>query len=116
MLAKKYRLNKTKDIEKILGKGQILFSPFLNLKYLSYAAGTPAPNSHFCIIISTKISKKAVVRNRAKRQISAVLEKILPNLKKPLDAVVLTKPAITVADFSQIEAEIKQLLAKAGAL
>ena len=109
MIPKKNRLNKEKDIEYVLKKGQIKFSPILNIKYL------PAETkvSRFCIIISKKISLKAVVRNRSKRQISASLQDLIENIKKPVDVVILTKPAITITEQKDIQDTLDKTLRKA---
>ncbi|MFH1899674.1 MAG: ribonuclease P protein component [Patescibacteria group bacterium] len=71
-------------------------------------------NSRFGIVISTKISKKAVVRNKSKRQIRAVIHKNLANIEKGFDIVILTKPAVTVTDFQKIEQTLVFLLTKGG--
>ncbi len=47
--------------------------------------------SHFGFIISTKISKKAVIRNRIKRIMSEVIRKNLKNLKNGYDILFLIK-------------------------
>ena len=53
MLAKKHRLAKNKDIQNVLKRGQIYFSPFFNIKILE----NNYYNSRFCIVVSTNISK-----------------------------------------------------------
>lgn len=110
MLAKKYRLSTNKDIQHVLKRGEIYFSPFLNLKILK----NNLKNSRFCIIISTSISKKAVIRNRAKRQLRAIISKNITNINQNYDFVILTKPAITVTAFKDIEKTFEFLLKKTG--
>jgi len=68
MLAKKHRLPIQLFITK---KGKIFKSPYFLLKIF------PPKNSfsRFGVIISSKISKKAVVRNRLKRQIFDFFQK-----------------------------------------
>jgi ribonuclease P protein component len=67
------------------------------------------------ISISTKVSKRAVVRNRIKRQITSVLYKILPKLSPGWRLVFIVKP--TVAESKcvspQFLQELEQLLAQA---
>ncbi len=67
------------------------------------------------ISISTKVSKKAVVRNRLKRQIAGVLSGLLPKLASEWRLVVVVKPTAAQQeceskDFLQ---ELEQLLVKA---
>ena len=109
MLSKKHRLTKDKDIQQVLKRGKILFSPFFNLKILK----NNLQNPRFCIVISTNISKKAVTRNRAKRQLRAILYKNLDSINKNYDFVILTKPAVTVAKFQELEKALIFLFKKA---
>jgi len=112
MLAKKYRITTTKDFQNIFKKGGILFNPFLNIKFLP----TQLSNSRFGIIVSTKISKKATVRNKIKRQLRAIIYKNLANIKQNYDIIILTKPAITTQTITKIESNLIYLLKKAGLL
>ncbi|MEH2116180.1 ribonuclease P protein component [Nostoc sp.] len=67
------------------------------------------------ISISTKVSKRAVVRNRIKRQITAALHNLLPKLSPGWRLVVIVKP--TAAESKcvspQFLQELEQLLAQA---
>ena len=67
------------------------------------------------ISISTKVSKKAVVRNRLKRQISAVLFELLPKLAPQWRLVVVVKPIAAQQECGskQFLQELEQLLVKA---
>lgn len=108
MLAKKYRLAKDIDIQSVLKKGKIFTSPFFNLKILRNNLDYP----RFCIVISTKISKKAVVRNKAKRQLRGIIYKNLANISKKYDYVILTKPPITATGFQDLEKALISLFSK----
>jgi len=67
------------------------------------------------ISISTKVSKKAVVRNRLKRQITAVLYELLPKLAPQWRLVVVVKPTAAQQECGskQFLQELEQLLVKA---
>ena len=67
------------------------------------------------ISISTKVSKKAVVRNRLKRQITAVLYELLPKLATEWRLVVVVKPTSAQQECGskQFLQELEQLLVKA---
>jgi ribonuclease P protein component len=108
MLAKKYRLTKDKDIQNVLKKGKIFYHPFFNLKILK----NNLQNPRFCIVISTKISKKAVVRNKVKRQLRAIIYKNLAKISQNYDLVILTKPAVTITQFEELEKALVSLLSK----
>ncbi|NEO68532.1 ribonuclease P protein component [Moorena sp. SIO3H5] len=70
------------------------------------------------ISISTKVSKRAVVRNRIKRQIASALYKLLPKISPGWRLVVIVKP--TTAQWEcisqQFLQELEQLLVKAEVL
>lgn len=109
MLARKYRLSKDRDIQLVFKKGQIYFSPFFNLKILA----NNLENSRFCIIISTNISKKAVVRNKAKRQLRTIIQKNMANISKNCDIIILTKPPVTIASYQELDKAYQTLIKKA---
>ena len=67
------------------------------------------------VSISTKVSKKAVVRNRLKRQITAILYELLPKLAPEWRLVVVVKPTAVQQECGskQFLQELEQLLVKA---
>jgi ribonuclease P protein component len=67
------------------------------------------------VSISTKVSKKAVIRNRLKRQITAALYQILPELSDGWRLVVIVKPKTAESECvsQQFLQELEQLLVKA---
>jgi ribonuclease P protein component len=95
-LPQKLRLSKKKEIERVLGSGKKAVHPFFRLFFY--------PNKHlyprFAFIISKKISKKAVDRNRLRRRIVGWLER--QELRgMSIDCVIL--PATTAATISKKE-------------
>ena len=69
-------------------------------------------NSKFGFIISTKISKKAVVRNKIKRMISEAIRQHLNTIKNGLDVVFLLKPQVTKCTDEQIQNEVNETIIK----
>nr|WP_211173008.1 ribonuclease P protein component [Brasilonema bromeliae] len=66
------------------------------------------------ISISTKVSKRAVVRNRLKRQIAAALYQLLPKMSPGWRIVVVVKPAADIKCVTQqFLQELEQLLEQA---
>jgi ribonuclease P protein component len=65
------------------------------------------------ISVSQKVSKRAVVRNRIKRQIRAAFHHFLPQLSLGWQIVVVVKPNATECGYEQILQELKQLLINA---
>lgn len=71
-------------------------------------ASQPVP-SQFGITVSQKVSKRAVVRNRLKRQISAALHQLLPLVKGNYWVVIVVRPAAVECACGQFLQELKQL-------
>jgi len=109
MLGRKYSLAKDNDIQLVFKKGQIYFSPFFNIKILK----KDQPNSRFCIVVSTNISKKAVVRNKLKRQLKAIIYEKIPQFQGNYDCVILTKVSAVVTDFTELDKTLTFLFKKA---
>lgn len=59
---------------------------------------------------------KAVQRNRAKRQIRACLNEIMPALAGGWDMIVLARQPIAEANFREIHFALKNVLQRAGLL
>ncbi len=74
--------------------------------------------SRFGFIVSKKISKKAVVRNKVKRRLRESVRLKLKNgsIKNGFDAIILTRPPIVDKSFVEIDEVVSKLLGKAGAL
>ena len=70
------------------------------------------------ISISTKVSKRATVRNRIKRQIRSAFRWLLPELLPGWRLVVIVQPLAVQeqCDYNQFLQELKQLLAEAEVL
>jgi len=62
------------------------------------------------IVVSTKISKKAVIRNRFKRFFRQSFNLYLSRLNPNYDLLILTKPAIVNKTFSQIKTALQTAL------
>ncbi len=62
------------------------------------------------ISISKKVSKKAVVRNRIKRQIRAAIRQLLPLISPGLLVVIIVRPTASECDYVEILRELEQLL------
>ena len=94
------RLHKTKDIENVHNYGRVFFTRQFSIKYLRNSL----KKIRLAIICSTKVSKRAVVRNRARR---VVREYLRQNLKSSNDGydiiIVITKGSLD--DFGGVSAQ-----------
>ncbi|MFA6322179.1 MAG: ribonuclease P protein component [Candidatus Buchananbacteria bacterium] len=112
MLPAANRLNKEKDIKRVLRLGRSLFSPYFRLKYLQ----NNLKKTRVTVVVSTKFSKKAVERNRVKRQIREIFRLNLAKISLGCDFVLSVAPAALGTEYQKLEKEILFLLNKAKLL
>jgi len=111
MLPKKHRLPLRTELNRVKKEGTLIQGRLFSLLISQAVENQP---SRFGFIISTKIHKKAVKRNRAKRLLSEAILDLISKVKPGFDAVVLAKKKIIEADFKEIRKEVKELFVKAG--
>jgi ribonuclease P protein component len=112
MLSLKNRLKKKKDFDEVFKKGKGVEGIFLFLK----AKNNDLDKSRFGFVVSQKVSKKAVVRNKIKRRLRGIIISKKNFIKSGLDIVILTKKGIEQKNFLEIEKELMELLRKIKAL
>jgi len=109
MFPKSQRLRNSEEINKTIKKGVNLKTPFFNVKYLK-------SNNSFriTVVVSKKISKIAVQRNRLKRIVrSAARKKILENnLHLKWDFVFFPFEATLCKKSIELEGSILKILNK----
>lgn len=111
-LAHRYRLPK-KDIEMILADGRTFRGTLLFFKCKHNDRGL----SRFAVVVSKKVSLKAVDRNLVKRRIQAA---IIATQKQHeiffknhgIDCVAIALPAIVGKAYKEIKTEIDQIIDK----
>lgn len=98
MLKKINRISHNKDFDRVFKIGQSFYEKALGFK----AAENSLNITRFGILINAKVSKKAVVRNRIKRQIREIIQAELPEIKDGYDLVVIVFPQILDKNFKEI--------------
>lgn len=106
MLPKINRLQSTKDIERVFKEGKGLRGGFMSLKFLKNGLGA----SRFAFIVSKKVSKKAVQRNKTKRILRDIIQKRIPRMKVGLDLVIIAQKGAEIKGFQEAEREMDALL------
>jgi len=112
MLKKEFRIRKQKDFENVFGKGFYSSDRFLTLK----ATENKMPFSRFGFVVSKKISKKAVERNRAKRLMSESVRLTDEKIKPGFDVVFISKSGIVNKDLEEVKGAVEKLLKRSGLL
>lgn len=110
MLPKANRLKKKKDIKRVLKEGETFKEDFLILKMIKNGL----KNSRFAFIISQKISKKAVLRNKIKRRLRELVRLKIKKIKGGWDLIFLGTPGLEEKDFWELEEVINKLFKKAN--
>ncbi len=72
--------------------------------------------ARFGFIVSKKISNKAVIRNKVKRRLRAIVYKKIPLIKKGIDVVIITQPGIEKKSFQELEENVAKIFSKAKCL
>ena len=142
-LPKQNRLKSSRDFSKVHRKGQRAATQHLAVRALkranevvsyrqvklrSYsgnehqsteqsADGQPsALSSRFGISISRKVSKRAVVRNRVKRQLKAAIRHYLPRIEPGWQVVIVVRTTAVECEFDDFLRELEYLLKKVSVL
>ncbi len=94
------RLLKNRDFTKIIKNGNKYHTQSLSFYYTKNQN-----NFRIGVTISKKVSKLAVIRNKIKRQIIAILDNHYDKNEK-LDIVIIVKPNSTKNSFEEFQSEI----------
>lgn len=113
MLTKQHRLKKNKDFELVFKRGKTFDGKFLFLKIIKR---NNLKVSRFGLVVGTKISKKATIRNKIKRRLRDVIRKRLEDIKSGFDVIIGAKTLVVDKSYQEIKEELEGLLEKAGVL
>lgn len=108
MLPQPHRLPLRTELRQVKKEGRLFQSKLFGL----LLSPSTKNQTRFAFIISTKVHKKAVKRNRAKRLLTSVLKELLPQIKPGFNGVFLAKKTLIEADFKEIKKEMVLLLEK----
>ncbi|VAW27753.1 Ribonuclease P protein component [hydrothermal vent metagenome] len=111
MLAKKFRFHRQNDVRRVYRNGSSARSSHLSLKYLKQHS--PSDN-RVAVVVSKKVDKKAVIRNRIRRRVYEIIRNTWTDTKQGHDLVfTVHDKSIATIEHPELEAEIKKLLKKA---
>lgn len=124
MLPRENSLKHDRDFETLFAEGKFVSGSLVNAQIWEIDP-EKYPRRKYSLedlkigfVVSKKLSKSAVTRNRIKRQIREVVRLILKKtkLKTGYFLLILAKKEILEADYSEIEKSIEQLLRRIGIL
>jgi len=108
MLPKKYKLSKKQEIENLAKTGRRLTSVFFNVKYLP----NNKDNERWLLVVSGKVHKKAVKRNKIRRRVREIIRKDFLGKMGQKDIMVVVKDKAIDSDFTGLRDDFIKLLDK----
>lgn len=126
MIPKNQRISR-ENFEIIMKKGGLTNSGLFSLRFLKNLPAQdrtdlegPENTTHFSVVVSKKVAKNAVLRNKIRRRGYSIFGKIQKELKNlPADLrrahfiILFAKKGAEKATFSETEAQILEILKKA---
>lgn len=112
MLSSTHRFHGHGSLRYVYKNGQAVRSHFMTIKT---TANPRRSHSRFAIVISKKVLKSAVGRNRIRRRLYEVMRAELPHIKKPHDVVLMVFSSELIAMTSdELVSTVHQLFDQAG--
>jgi len=109
MLEKLFRISKNWEFQNIYRKGRGASSQFFSINFI--------PNkydfSRFGIVVSKKVAKKAVTRNKLKRQVRELVFELSKKVSGHYDVIISTKVAGLDLDYQKLKKELEEIFIKA---
>lgn len=112
MLSADFRLRKKTDIDRVWKKGRSFATPIFSLKIAKNGLAV----SRFAVVIGTKVDKRAVVRNLAKRRLREAIRLLAPQLVAGEDVIVMGRGKIATSSYEDISRTMRFALEKSGLL
>lgn len=111
MLSVVHRFHGHGSLRYVYKNGQAIRSHLITIKYVK---NPRRPHSRFAVVVSKKVHKSAVGRNRIRRRIYEIVRQELPRLSSPHDIVmmVFSSEVITLPHDELVET-IQQLFQQA---
>lgn len=112
MLAFKYRFHGHGSLRFVYAHGQAVRSRLMTVKYSRH----PKRRSpRVAVVVSKKVYKGAVGRNRIRRRLYEIIRQELPKINTNQDiAVIVFSSEILITPHQELSASVKQLFASAG--
>ena len=102
MIKKENRLTKDKEFDNVWQNGQASFDKTLGVKMVK----NDLKISRLGILVGTKVSKKAVLRNKIKRRLRKIVRAQFEEIKPGFDIVIIALPACQKKELAELEISI----------
>ncbi len=112
MLARKFRLTKPKDLEKVFKQGELIRGKTLSLKILK----NKLPHTRVGFIVPLKRVSGVVERNKIKRQLREITRSNFNKIQLGLDIIVIAQSNIEGKKHQEVLKELIGLFQRAKIL
>ncbi len=109
MLAKTYRIKEAKDYNIIYKYGKKTLGRYI----IVYILANQLEYNRFGIVTSKKIGK-AVIRNKAKRRLRAIVSTNMDKIKTSYDIVIVARYKIAGIDYKILNKDFIKVMGKSG--
>ncbi|MCH7730362.1 ribonuclease P protein component [Patescibacteria group bacterium] len=111
MLAKHNRITDQKDFIRVKDKGKVVQSTSFGLSYINRGDKN---SSRFAFVVSGKVSKQAVIRNKVQRAMRESVRQSLSYIKPGYDIIFLAKEISARRYTSEMMHEVVKVLREEG--
>jgi len=114
MLSAKFRLRQDKDFTRVFRGGRRVNAGLILVTFTPNRVTVP----RYAVVVGTKVSKRAVVRNRLKRRIRDQLRLLIKvrDVRGGFDAIVSTRPGADKLSAAILKAQVEAALIRAHLL
>ena len=113
MLSKKYRFHSRGGVRYTYQNGKTIRGSKISLVF----ANNSRNKQRYAVVVSKKVLKSAVGRNRIRRRVYEAIRMELPKIEKPVDCIfIIYSKEILDMDFRVIQKTIRDLLKEASIL
>lgn len=114
MLSSLHRFHGLNSLSFAYKKGDIVRGGQISLRY---ATNSRRQSYRAAVVVSKKVDKSAVVRNRIRRRLYEIIRKQASNINGPYDLIFTAFNAqLATADTSSLEKQVAELLRRAGVM
>lgn len=112
MISQKHRFHGQKGITRVYRQGLTVRGMQMSLKYLR---NRRTKDFRAAIVVSRKVHKSAVVRNRIRRRLYEIVRELSSQIKLPFDMVIVVySEDLSNVEYDLLRSELKAMLEKAG--
>ncbi len=112
MLPRSSRLRSEKDHLRVRRQGRHLSDPAFAIR----VARATTQESRLAIVVSKRVDRRAVVRNRMKRRYREAFRPLLPKLRVCVDLLVLARAPSTTLSYHELQVRVTSALRRLALL